>query len=384
VKAVIPGRSSRAIRWAIEPVVVGYQMLSYHNKALDRDFPVPVNATPCVVGGLGVVVASDDGYVRFHRRDLGKVYWERRLNSSVYASLVVDVTRRHVIVAATNGLIVCFDLRGKLVWWAEAGVPIFATPTVMPNSDLLVVAGFHSRCLGLRLDTGERVFDRSLPRPWHAAAGGAASYRDPYASPAATSMDTAVICCAEHVLCLTPDGSTLWQREIGHSVRASPVAVHATGEIAVAAVDGECRFLSAATGEVVASYATGSKITASPALSGDVLAVGTQDDVTIGLDVRTHDVRWRSTQGAPRSYTSLSVLPNGDFLATNARGNVVCLGRADGAFRWETSQVLGLPDHETTLDITPVAGPDGDLYCGSYAGVVYSYRFPPVDQEVRQ
>jgi outer membrane protein assembly factor BamB len=382
VKAVVPMPGDLAVPdWRREPVVCGYRLLSYHNKTLNQDIAVPVSATPAVIGGIGVVVAADDGYVRFHSRDLSKVFWERRLNSGVYASLVVDATRRRVVVAATNGLIVCFDLKGRLVWSADAGVPVFATPTVLPQADVLVVAGFHGRCLGLELATGEKVFDRTLPRPWHDAHGGSASYRDPYASPAATEADTAIVGCAEHVLCLAADGTTVWERRIGHSVRASPAVVHATGEVAVLPVTGECVFLDSATGEKVASLRLGSKPTASPAVSGTVLAVGTQDDVTTGIDVHTHEIRWRSTQGGPRSYTSLSVLPDGAFIAANARGNVLCLSRDDGAFRWESSQVLGLPDHDPALDITPVAGPDGALYCASYSGVLYYFAFPPTAEE---
>jgi hypothetical protein len=71
------------------------------------------------------------------------------------------------------------------------------------------------------------------------------------------------------------------------------------------------------------------------------------------------------------------VLPNGDFIAVNGRGNIVCLGRDTGTFQWESSQVLGLPDHEPSMDITPVAAPDGNLYCASYDGDVYRFFFQP-------
>ncbi|MBM0275410.1 outer membrane protein assembly factor BamB family protein [Micromonospora tarensis] len=383
VKSVLPGRAGEPVDWTAEPAVCGHRRMRYDNRTLGRSIAVPVSATPAVVAGVGVVAASDDGFVRLLDPTLRKEYWRIRLTSSVYASLVVDRRRRHVVVAATNGELACVDLRGRLVWSATAGAPVCATPTVLPAADLLVVAAFHSRCLAVDLGTGRVVFEHALPRPWHAEHDGVASYRDAYASPAATAAGTAIVCCAEHVLCLGSDGTERWRTELGHPVKASPVALHETGEVLVCTVDGRCLLLDAETGEIRRQAALGSKITASPAVSGGVAAVGLQHDVTVGLDVRSLREVWRSDQGGPRSYTSVTVLPSGDFVATTGRGNMLCLGRRDGAFRWESSQVLGLPDHEPAMDITPVAAPDGNAYCASYAGDLYRFRFRSSDRGKR-
>ncbi|RKN38372.1 PQQ-binding-like beta-propeller repeat protein [Streptomyces hoynatensis] len=378
---VLPGKAGPPSRWDREPAVCGHRVLRHENKALGRTIPVPVCASPAVITGAGVIVGGYDGYLRFFDRTLGKVYWQRRLDGPLYASLVLDGDRRRVVAAATTGLIACFDLRGGLVWSAKLGAPVHATPTVLPGAGVLILAAFHSRCAGLSLDTGELLFDRPLPRPWHAAHGGLAAHRDPYAGPATTGEDTAIVCCAEHVLCLAPDGTELWRQEIGHAVRASPAALHATGEVAVCPVDGRCLFLGSRDGQLRGEVRLDAKVTGSPAVSGRVLAVGTVRDTVAGIDVHTRATAWTAPQGAPREYTSLTVLPDGNFAATSARGNVVCLGRDDGRFRWESSQVLGLADHQPAMDITPVAGPDGSMYGGSYSGDLYHFRFQPLDEE---
>ncbi|MGW5652119.1 outer membrane protein assembly factor BamB family protein [Streptomyces humi] len=382
VRSVLPGGGHGTFHWDREPVVFGHRRLTHHNERLGRTLPVPVSASPAVVPGIGVLLAADDGRVRFYGRGLHKVYWERRLDSGVYASLVVDPGRRRVVVAATSGLITCLDLRGKLVWAARTRLPVYATPVLLPAADLLVVAAFHARCLAFRLSTGEPVFDRELPAPWHAADGGTASYRDPYASPAGTDEGAAVVCCGHHVIALSGDGGELWRFAADADIKASPVFVRATGEVAVCTVGGTCLFLDARTGRLLHTEFLGAKITASPALSAEVLAVGAQDATVTGVDVRTHTPVWRTAQGAPHSYTSFSVLPNGDFVATAERGNVIALRRRDGRFRWESSQVLGLPDHEPRMDTTPLASPDGALYCASYAGDFYEFRFQPANTEV--
>ncbi|MEV8327644.1 PQQ-binding-like beta-propeller repeat protein [Kitasatospora sp. NPDC056731] len=378
---VLPSADPQAVFWDREPVVCGFRRLTHRPAGQSRAIEVPISSSPVVVSGAGVVLGASDGTVTFYDRTLGKEYWSQRLDSPIYASLVADARRRRVIVIATSGLAACFDLRGRPLWSARVEDPVYATPLVLPNADRLVVAAFNSRCTGLNLETGARVFDHRLPEPWHAAHGGSAAHRDAYASPVATGEGNAVIACAEHVLCLTPDGEELWRTEVGHSIKASPVGLHDRHEILVAPVDGTCLFLDSRTGQVLAAIGLDAKVTGSPAASGGLVAVGTTDGTVTALDARSHGIVWRSAQGAPREYTSVTTLPSGDFVATAGNGNIVCLAREDGKFLWETSQVLGLPDHRPAMDITPVAGVDGSMYGASYSGTAYHFRFRPRDKE---
>lgn len=367
---------SSAFRWDHEPAVCGYRRFT-HRRTDGQQVCVPVCATPVAVVGLGAVFATYDGRVRLWDSGLEKPYWERRLDNAVYASPVVDPARQTVLVATTGGLVRSLDLRGRTRWSAGVDGPVYATPTILPGTDVLVIAAFGSRCVGLGLDTGARVFDRELPRPWHARWGGSAAHRDPYASPVTLDTGDVAVGCAEHVVCLAPDGAQRWCRDLDASVRASLVAVHGEGELAVVTVDGRCTFLDSRTGEERGSVVLGGKVVGSPALSGAVLAVGTQDGDAFGVDVRTHEVCWRSPGAAPRDHSSYTVTPGGGFAVTTARGNIVCLDRDDGRFLWETSQLLGLADHHPALDITPVVAPDGNMYCGSYSGMAYRFRFRP-------
>lgn len=369
---VLGGTVEDQPRWRCEPTVHGYRALTYKRQETGGHVPVPVCATPAVVVGAGVVVAGYDGYVSFHSRFLDKSYWRRRLDSPVYASLVVDASRRHVVAASTSGTVTCLDLRGEEVWSRTVESPVLATPTLLPGSDVLVVAAFGGQCIGLDLGSGEPVFSCALPRPWHE---GSAAHRDPYASPASTTEGTAIVCCAEHVLCVDPDGAERWRRDLGHTVRASPAVLPEEMTVAVATVDGRCHFLDTRDGAYRGAVELGGKVVASPAVSGGVLAVGTQHGAAYGVDIRTREIAWRAPGYAPREYTSFTVLPDGSFLATSVRGNAFALRRDDGRFLWETSQVMGLAGHDPAMDTTPVVGSDGSMYCGSYTGMLYHFLF---------
>lgn len=363
-------------RWDIEPALCGYRQFR-HTPAGKPPVAVPVCASPVAVTGVGPVFATYDGRVRLYDCLLEKTFWEHRVDSPVYASLTVDAKRQQILVAATSGLVEALDLRGRTVWSVRVDGPIYATPTILPIADVLVVAAFTSRCVGLRLDTGAEVFSRAMPVPWHTEHRGSAAHRDPYASPVVLDTGDVAVGCAEHIVCLTPDGDERWRRDIGASVRSSPVSIQREATVAVAAVNGRCTFLDIRTGAERGSVDLGGKVTGSPALSGPMLAIGTQHGVAFGIDVREHTIRWQTPGYAPRDHTSVTVTPGGEFVMTTTRGNAVGLDRDDGRFLWETSQLLGLADHDPTLDTTPVVATDGNMYCGSYSGVGYRFRFRP-------
>ncbi|WP_410676932.1 PQQ-binding-like beta-propeller repeat protein [Amycolatopsis sp. cmx-4-68] len=375
VKSVLPGPTAQVL-WDREPIVCGYRRLS-HRTSTGVDIAVPVSSTPAVVGAAGVVVGSYDGRIRLYAHDFADVRWEHRLAAPVYASLMVDRMRSTVLAAAVDGTVICVGLDGDVVWRTRVDASIYATPTVLPDADLLVIAGFGSRCAGLDLVTGEEAFAVSLPRPWHANVGGSAAVRDPYASPLALPGGDFVVGCAEHALRLTATGKQVWLRDIGHSVRASPAFAAVTKEVVVCTVDGQCRFLDVEDGRETGTVVLDGKVIGSPAVSGGVLAVSTQCGSALGVDLARHDIAWATGRGATRDHTSFTVLPNGDFAFTSENGDVVARSRADGRFLWETSQLLGLTNHDPALDTTPVAAPDGSMYCGSYSGVLYRFRFRP-------
>ncbi len=366
------------INWAQEPVVGSYLKLLTENLNTKLNVSVPISATPLIVSGVGVVITSDDGYIRFYSLDLKKVFWERRLNASIYSSPVFDRIEKTIIVTSTRGLVICLDLQGKMKWNFNLGHPAFANQSLLSDGFTLVFSLFNSHALALNIKTGEIIFQVDLPKPWHVAEGSFAGYRDAYASPVATQNNHVVICCAEDVLCFSSIGVELWRQKVGHSIKASPVLIESTSEVFVTLVNGDCLFLSLLDGTIHHKLNTGSKITASSAISKDVIIVGLQGEVSLGISVLTREIVWKSDQGSSRSYTSYTLLPDGNFIFTNARGNIVALDALNGNFIWESSQVLGISNQETPMDITPIVDSNGFMYCASYEGDIYYFFFSKI------
>lgn len=363
------------IRWDNEPAVTGYRRLTYHNQRLNRELSVPVSASPAVIKDVGVVVAADDGYVRMFGVGLEKVFWERRVPASVYASLVVDPVNERVIVATTSGDIAAFDLRGNAAWICRLERPVFATPALHPERGLLAVSAFGHKAVGVNISDGSLCFVCDLPQPWHAAVGGKAAFRNPYASPAFLGDGNSIHCSAQSVVCLSPNGVELWRTDLPAEIKASPVVVEGQGVVAITTVAGVCHLLELINGKLQTSLELGDKVTSSGALQQGMLALGLANGRVACIDLSRGEIAWEATHGAPRSYTSFTLTPSGDFIATSKDGNIICRNAMTGKFLWESTQVMGLPDHEPSMDITPVASSTGRMYCASYNGDLYEFSF---------
>ncbi|WP_375790684.1 PQQ-binding-like beta-propeller repeat protein [Bradyrhizobium sp. vgs-9] len=377
-KLVVGEGAPAAVRWDKEPALFGYTRLTHFSERINRELMVPVCASPIILGTVGVLVCAYDGRVRLFNVDLSRVVWEQRLNAPIYATPLAAGPRA-LIVATTKGDVVAFAHDGSALWCSHVGRPVYATPTVVLSAGLAIFATFGSRCVGLDIDDGRIRFALDLPQPWSQALGGKAANRDPYASPVVTSRGDVIVCCAESVVCLAPEGTMRWRRDLDAAIRASPAALHESGEVAVATVNGCCFLLDAETGAIVHRMSVDSKIVASPAVSGSFVIFGATDGHAVCIHAPTRTVAWQRTLSSPKDYSSYSVTPCGDFISINSAGNVLCRGYEDGRFLWETSQLLGLGEHDPTLDTTPIVGNAGSLYSASYAGFAYYFRFQPAE-----
>ncbi len=228
-----------ALRWDVEPIVVGHRRLTTKHLIQETMVAVPISASVASVPAVGVIVASDDGWIRLWSQSLEKIYWERRVDSSVYASLIVDHANECVIVVSTRGLACSFTLRGELVWAQQLERAVFATPVIDSFRNVVHIATFGSRCVGLDVETGAEVYRVDTPQPWFESFG-LAGHRDIYASPVVSPASVLVLAAGEHVVGITDEGRIAWSVDLDVSIKASPVLVR-DGQLAViCGVDGSC------------------------------------------------------------------------------------------------------------------------------------------------
>jgi outer membrane protein assembly factor BamB len=375
LKCVRFGASSDESRidWLVEPTVAAYR--HFEHNAGDKTIPVPVCATPAAVEGVGAIVAGFDGRVSLIDSSLEKVYWRLRFSHPIYASPIFAPDGASVIVADTGGVVARISLRGSVLWRVDLGFPIYATPDLLDGAERLAVVCFGGRLVLLSLDTGVASAQAELDQPWFYAAAPATAGREPYSSPAALPSGHVAVGAGAAVTMFDADAFPIWRRELTSLMRASLAFCPRTQVIVAAGVNGVVSLLDARTGEWLSALTLDGKVTASPAVSDGVAAVGTASGAVYGLDLDRRQVLWRESYGAPFDHSAFTTLPNGDFICTHGGGNVIARARLDGRFVWETSQRIGQQGHGTRVDITPVCGADGVMYCGAYNGALYAYRF---------
>lgn len=370
---------NRVIDWSIEPVVSGLVRQKYYNNKEKRSFDVPVSATPAVVEGVGVIVASDDGYIRFYSMGFKKIYWERRINSSFYASPVFSSKRKYIYICSTNGDVLAISLSGVVKWHTKLEHGIYSTPAINIQDDIFIVATFDSLLFYLNLNDGKVINKIELDKPWHYGFSLNAQ-RYVYASVAMTRGNLTIICNSTTIYEFDEFGKIVWKKNLKDEVKSSPVVIDDLNLVVVFTVKGNCLFFDF-NGNLLNDIFLAEKISGSAAYNGDILCVGGTNGSVFGISLMKRKILWLREWNIPFDYTSITFLPNGNFVAVNKNGNIVCISKESGEFVWESSQVLGLVDHNTAMHITPSISNYGYVYCGSYEGNLYEFKFKSNEKE---
>lgn len=361
--------------WRVEPALAGYARLEHRNKTNGNIIPVPVCATPAVLPGVGVMVAGYDGTVRLFDQLFEKAYWVRQLTAPIYAPLLCLPGGDQVVTADISGNVTCFSLRGDVIWTCTLDKPVYPAMEILRESGRIFVCCFDGEMTVLDSESGGIVAQASLPRPWFAERAPKAGHRDPYASPIQVGPDRVLVSAADTVTAFDGEGEVLWRYVGTAQFRASPTACLTHSTIMTMSIDGVCSLLEANNGKLISTVELGDKIVASAASSNAIAAIGTASGSVYGIDMLTGLQTWRQSHGSPFDHTGFSLLPDGCFICTNARGNVVARDFTEGRFLWESSQLIGLTDHPPRIDITPICSPNGLMYAGSYDGALYAFVF---------
>lgn len=360
------------VDWSVEPVITAYREFSYNNKRLGQVIRVALNSTPVLIEGVGLIVCSDDGFIRFIKLALDGVFWELRVAASIYSSPIYLSDKKAILVCTTGGSVLFISLAGKLLWKATLEFPIYAGAIRLGGSIFVGVFNYNLCCLDI--DTGSIRFQYRLPAPRGQHVGGIAAFRDPYATPCVAN-NLVVAVCGETVVCVSPEGSLVWSVRLQASIRSSPAFSSDFNAIVIASVDGKITLLDGSSGLLLKEFSCSAKFVNSPAVYKGVACIGDESGRLYAIDLRTKEIKWVYQVGAALGYSSVTLTPANDFVFLSERGNAVCVSRDEGRFLWETSQNLQLTDHERSMHVTPVISRQGQMYCASYSGYLYRFDF---------
>ena len=105
--------------------------------------------TPAVVGNT-VVLAGADGSLARVESASGRALWRIKAPSSLSAGVGSD--GEMIVVGGAKGVVMSFDMNGKLLWTAQASSEVLSSPVV--GDGIVVVRSVDNRVVGLDAKTG--------------------------------------------------------------------------------------------------------------------------------------------------------------------------------------------------------------------------------------
>lgn len=309
----------------------------------------PVEVMPALTEGGDVVVASLSGKVA-RLTPLGAVVWSADLGERVYASPLI--TADSVILGSDAKRFVALALgTGKKRWQLDADAEADTAGAEAPSGTVVIAAG---RVLfGLRADGAVR-FRTKLPRKI-------------YASPAVADDGAIYVGAQDHHLhALGPDGSHRWKRDLGGDVDCAPAlgddgtifAASDAGVVAAFDAQGRQRWRTTLGGFVRGGLTVG---------RGGVIFAGTYGPAprVVALDAETGGERWAyPVQGTGAPEFGIHGAPLED-----AEGNLFFGAQDDSLYALDAAgRLLWSYPTQGDVDAPLTLGPGGVLYVGSDDG----------------
>jgi outer membrane protein assembly factor BamB len=309
----------------------------------------PVEVMPALTDGGDVVVASLSGRVA-RLTPAGGLVWSAELGERVYASPLV--TADSVILGSDAKRFVALALgTGKKRWQLDADAEADTAGAEAPNGSVVIAAG---RVLfGLRADGAVR-FRTKLPRKI-------------YASPAVADDGAIYVGAQDHHLhALGPDGSHRWKRDLGGDADCSPAlgddgtvfAASDAGLVFAFDPEGRERWRAAVGGFVRGGLTVG---------RGGAVFAGTYGPAprVVALDAATGTERWSyGVQGTGALEFGIHGAPLED-----AEGNLFFGAQDDSVYALDAAgRLLWTFPTQGDVDAPLTLGPGGVLYVGSDDG----------------
>ncbi|MFT3774294.1 MAG: PQQ-binding-like beta-propeller repeat protein [Minicystis sp.] len=313
----------------------------------------PIETMPAITTDGDVVVASLSGKVA-RLTPQGSVVWAADLGERIYASPLL--AGESVVIGSDAKRFVALSLAtGKTRWQLDADGEVDTAPAEAPGGAVIAAAG--RTLYGLRADGGVR-FRLKLPRKI-------------YASPAVADDGTIYVGAQDRRLhAITPDGKERWARDLGGDVDCAPAlgddgtifAASDAGQVHAFDAQGNERWRAAVGGFVRGGLTIG---------RAGVVIAGTYGPGprVVALDAATGAERWSfrvQGTGAPEFGIHGAPLEDADGkLFFGAQDDNVYALDAAGTLLW-TFPTRG------DVDAPLAIGPGGVLYVGSDDGKLYA------------
>jgi len=258
---------------------------------------------------------------------------------------------------SNDGNVYCLDAAdGSLIWKVETGQPIEAPPLLLDGHVIIGLADGSLLCLSA--EGGSEV--------WRYKAAdkivGSANWFDHQTAGRCVvfgSYDNSLHCLS------AGNGGLIWKYQTENYVNGTPAIF---GEIAaIGGCDGKVHVVNLRSGQAERRIDAGKYIAASPAIVETIAYIGNHDDAFDALDLRPGEAQgaaplWEVKSDRGGYYASAAVAGQ-RVVTAGLDGAVTCLQRKDGTPLWTFTTDSAIDASPVVAgDTVIVAGGDGKLY----------------------
>ena len=243
-----------------------------------------VKSSPALcLDGTAVVVGSYDHTLYCINIFNGHLIWSNEVGcKGFYASPCVSEINKIVYVATLDGTCAAVDERtGAINWKCKVGSPVFSSPGIMPNQDIVIFAEVLGPVHFFSAVSGEKL--------WNIEAGGNI-FSSLCIQPLPVSASSVILfgCHDEHVYCLEHSFNSItlkWKCKLDSPVFATPQVFptkQQDGSISYKAAgvssSGLIYIMDINSGKKMSSFQLPGEVYSSPVVYGNEIYVGCRDD----------------------------------------------------------------------------------------------------------
>ena len=357
------------------PTVHGSYQLNHSIISYNESQPF---AAPKVANGIVYISANgqgpDNGLYAFDARNGAKLWYVPKIVSLSSPTVVDGVV--YVGSLFDNSGVYAFDAAsGKQIWSYSSAGGVNSSPVVVDG--VVYVGSGTGHVLALNSVSGEKLWDfKTAGRTFedgHTISDGVLS------SPVVVDGRVYVDSQLYYVYALNAaDGSQIWNYTTGKEVYAAPLVWE--GLVYVCSFDGYVYAFNASTGEINWKFLTLPDpqgygfLDSTPAVSNDVLYVGTESAGLIALNPKNGSELWKFDSGGQIKASPLTL------------GDVVYFGSEDNsgyarvrlyAVDANAGNLLWNYTLDSGSGVSSLAMLDGVIYVGTGAGSVYALAVLP-------
>ncbi|WP_214482836.1 PQQ-binding-like beta-propeller repeat protein [Bacillus sp. SM2101] len=318
---------------------------------------------PALLSGKNVIFGCWDGKIRCINKDTLDLVWTFNTDGPVYSSPVV-LNDNSFIIGSEDGFLRRISANGYLIWEFKAGETFHQVPAIDTISKRVFAGNYDGILYALNLDTGELLWKKKYEHfsDWEAIS----------TSISITSNNDIVFGNGYNIFRLDKDGNELWNNRVYGYLKPAPALCYKKDIGFSGTTSGLIFGFNSTSGKILWKIETLEEVGVSGAISYDNIGcIYSYNGTVYGIDLTNGEILWEYFQGKQieEQYTSVTVLPNGDFLFVGGpRNTLKSLNYKDGKVNWEI-------EFDKGVHSSPLITIHSEIFIGSNSGSLYKLEW---------